>query len=73
MPEKPHNAKNAAGDGGGFGNNRVNLEIVETGNITSGVGCAPSETDFDQGVSCVTSSTYVKGISVVKAVSDYAN
>jgi len=62
MPTEAHNAKHAAGDGGGFWNDRINLEIVEIGNIKYVVGGAPSETDFDQGVGCVTSSTYVKSV-----------
>ncbi len=68
MPAEPHKAKHAADDGGGFWNDGVNLEIVETGIISCVVGCAPSETDFDQGVGCVSSSTYVKSINVVKPV-----
>ncbi len=41
--------------------------------ISCVVACAPSETDFDQGVGCVTSSAYVKSVNVVKAVSVYGN
>ena len=73
MPAKPHNAKDAADDGSGFWNGRVNLEIVEIGMISCVVGCTPSETDFDQGVRCVTSSTYVKSVQVVKSVTGYGN
>jgi hypothetical protein len=68
MPAEPHNAKHAASDRSGFRNDRVNLHIIEIGMITSSVGCTPSETDFDQGVGCVSSSTYVKSVNVVKAV-----
>jgi hypothetical protein len=73
MPTESHNAKHAAGNSSRFGNNRVNLEIVETGVISCVVGCAPSETDFDQGGGRVTSSAYVKSINVVSAVSRYVN
>src|SRR5439155_11342655 len=73
MPAKPHNAKRAAADGSGFWNGRVNLEIVEISMISCVVACAPSETDFDQGVGCVTSSAYVKSINVVGAVMRYRN
>jgi hypothetical protein len=73
MPAKPHNAKHAADDGSGFWNGRVNLEIVEIGMISCVVGRTPSETDFDQGVGCVTSSTYVESVNVVESVSGYAN
>jgi hypothetical protein len=68
MPAESHDAKHAASDRSGFRNDRVNLEIVEVGMITSVVGRAPSETDFDQGVGCVSSSTYIKSVNVVKAV-----
>src|SRR6266480_1450769 len=64
MPAEPHNAKHSTDDGSGFRNDRVNLEIVEIGMISCVVGCTPSETDFDQGVGCVTSSTYVKSVGV---------
>jgi|SRR6266536_3702155 len=68
MPAESYNAKQPTDDGTGFWNDGVNLEIVETGIIICVVGCAPSETGFDQGVGCVSSSTYVKSIKVVKAV-----
>jgi hypothetical protein len=68
MPAESQNAKHAAGDGSGFWNDRVNLHIVEIGMITSGVVCSPSETDFYEGVGCVTSSTYVKSVKVVQSV-----
>ena len=68
MPAEPHNAEYSTDDGSGFWNHGVNLEIVEIGMISCVVGCTPSETDFDQGVRCVTSSTYVKGVQVVKSV-----
>jgi len=73
MPAESHNAKHTANDGSGFWNDRVNLHIIEIGMITSGVGCTPSETDFDQGVGCVSSSTYVKSVNVVKTVLVYGN
>ena len=73
MPAEPHNAKHAANDGSGFWNDRVNLEIVEISMITCVVGCAPSETDFDQGIGRVISSTYVKSVNVVKTVLVYGN
>jgi hypothetical protein len=68
MPTQSHYAKHAANDGSGFWNDRVNLHIIEISMITSGVGCTPSKADFDQGVGCVSSSTYVKSVNVVKAV-----
>src|SRR6266550_1693269 len=68
MPAKPYNAKHPTDDGTGFRNDRINLEIVEIGMISCVVGCTPSETDFHQGVGCVTSSTYVKSVRVVKSV-----
>src|SRR5207244_11537722 len=73
MPAKPHNAKRAAADGSGFWNGRVNLEIVEISMISCVVACTPSETDFDQGIGCVTSSAYVKSVNVVGAVVRYGN
>src|SRR5205809_6923469 len=73
MPTEANNSKYTAGDRSGLWNDRVNLEIIETGSITSVVGRAPGETDFDQGVGCVTSSTYVKSVNVVKAVPVYGN
>ena len=73
MPAEPHNAKHAADDGSGLWNDRVNLEIVEIRMISCVVGCTPSETDFDQGVGCVTSSTYVESVNVVESVSGYGN
>ena len=73
MPAESDNAKHAAGDGSGLWNDCVNLEIVEIGMITCVVGRAPRETDFDQSVGCVTSSTYVETVNVVKAVLVNAN
>ena len=73
MPAEPHNAKHAADDGSGFWNDRVNLEIVEIGMIICVVGCTPSETNFDQGVGCVSSSTDVKSVHVVKNVLGYGD
>ena len=68
MPAEPQNAEYSTDDGSGFWNDGVNLEIVEIGMISCVVGCTPSETNFDQGVGCVSSSTYVKSVNVVKAV-----
>src|SRR5215212_2614982 len=73
MPTESHDAKHAAGDGSWLWNDGVNLKIIEISMISCVVGCAPSEADFDQGVGCVTSSTYVKSVNVVKAVSVYGN
>ena len=73
MPAESHYAKYAGGDGSWLRNDRINLEIIEISMISCVVACTPSETDFDQGIGCVTSSAYVKSVNVVGAVVRYGN